>query len=213
MPSYTLRYFPVNARAETAKVLLTLSGADWKLEAPAWPQDKDAQPVGKLPVLIESSDSGDEPFVLGESLAIEQYLATKGGFYFKSDDLKTVTRQNELRSHLKDLYDLATQIKFAANEETKAGLRDKFKSGAGYVTKLHEKVLKENGSNGHYFGSTITYVDAALFANMFVLRSAFVGLAPELLEFFSEENAPELNKVYKNVLANPSLASYAAEQK
>ncbi|KAJ2386045.1 hypothetical protein GGI23_006582, partial [Coemansia sp. RSA 2559] len=82
MPSYTLRYFPVSARAETAKVLLTLSGADWKLEAPAWPQDKDAQPVGKLPVLIESSDSGDKPFVLGESLAIEQYLATKGGFYF-----------------------------------------------------------------------------------------------------------------------------------
>ncbi|KAJ1784964.1 hypothetical protein LPJ59_006248, partial [Coemansia sp. RSA 2399] len=103
MVSYVLRYFPIAARAETAKALLTLSGADWKLEAPAWPQEQSAQPVGRLPVLIESNDSSDEPFVLGESSAIEQYLAAKHGLYFKPGDLKAVARQNELRSHLKDL--------------------------------------------------------------------------------------------------------------
>ncbi|KAJ2400945.1 hypothetical protein GGI23_001716 [Coemansia sp. RSA 2559] len=213
MVSYTLRYFPIAARAETTKALLTLSGADWKLETPAWPQEQSAQPVGKLPVLIESSDSGNEPFVLGESSAIEQYLAAKHRFYFKSDDLKAVAHQNELRSHLKDLYELRSQIKFAANEEARDVLKNKFKSSATFITKLHERLLKENGSNGHYFGSAITYVDVALFSTLVALRSPTYEMPPELLELLSEENAPEINKVYKNVLANPSLASYAAEQK
>ncbi|KAJ1663797.1 hypothetical protein IW140_004498 [Coemansia sp. RSA 1813] len=213
MSSYTLRYFPIAARAETTKVLLTLSGADWKLESPAWPQEKDAQPVGKVPVLIESSSSAssDEPFVLGESLAIEQYLAAKHGFYFKPDDLKAVARQNELRSHIKDINDLCGQIKFAANEEAKDALQNKLKSVAGYVTRMHEKVLKENGSNGHYFGSETTYVDIAAFAGVYSMRSTFYSVAPELLELFSEENTPGINKVYKKMLANPSLASYSAE--
>ncbi|KAJ2559895.1 hypothetical protein EV175_000129 [Coemansia sp. RSA 1933] len=212
MSSFVLRYFSIAARAETAKVLLALSGAKWTLETPAWPQDKDAQPVGKLPVLIETfnEDSAREPFVLGESSAIEQYLAIKYEFYFKPNDQLVVARQNELRSHIKDMYDILVQIKFAAGDEVRAALVEKFKSVSGYITKLHEKVLKENGSNGHYFGSDITYVDVALFANIYVLHSMLGQVGPELLDIFSEENAPGINKVYKTLLAHPSLAQYSS---
>ncbi|KAJ1663798.1 hypothetical protein IW140_004497 [Coemansia sp. RSA 1813] len=214
MSPYTLRYFDIPVRGETAKVLLLLSGADWKLETPAWPQDKDAQPVGKLPVLIENSAEGSdaEPFVLTETGAIEYYLAAKNGYVYQPDNITLVARQLELRSHIADLCSAFVDWKLCSNDQ-QPKLKESYKSTAGYLVRLHEKILKENGSNSHYFGSKTTLVDVVLFANIIALRTEFAGLDPEMSQLLSEENAPEINKVINAVSAEPALAAYVAETK
>ncbi|KAJ1663799.1 hypothetical protein IW140_004496 [Coemansia sp. RSA 1813] len=214
MPSYTLRYFDIPARAEPAKVILLLSGADWKYEPPKWPQDKDAQPVGKLPVLIESptNDSDADPFVLSETAAIEYYLATTLGFIYQPKDPKIVAHQLELRSHIADMYEAFVHIKYSI-KETAHKNREAFKSTAGYLVRLHEKALKENGSNGHYFGSTTSLVDIHLFASITTMRTKFSDFDSDMLELLSEENAPEINKVIGTVASEPALAAYVAETK
>ncbi|KAI9499932.1 hypothetical protein GGI25_003263 [Coemansia spiralis] len=210
MSSYILRYFPIPARAETCKALLALSGASWKLETPAWPQDKGAQPVGKIPVLIEAPDNSEaEPFVLGESRAIEEYIAAKYGLFYKPDDLQIMARQRELRSHITDMYETSAQIRFS-NEATKPALVEKFKNISNYIIKFHEDALARNGSNGHYFGDKTTFVDVAMFASILALRSVFSTAAPDLLEIFSRENAPGISKVIDTLSAEPVFSPFLA---
>ncbi|OMJ13515.1 putative glutathione S-transferase 6, partial [Smittium culicis] len=76
---FDLLYFPIPARALTSQLMLSLAGADWKNSAPEWPKEKNNMPYGRLPVLIETEKDGSE-FVLAESRAIEEYLATRFGF-------------------------------------------------------------------------------------------------------------------------------------
>ncbi|KAJ2559897.1 hypothetical protein EV175_000131 [Coemansia sp. RSA 1933] len=214
MSFYSLRYFDIYARAEPAKILLTLSGANWKLDPPAWPKDKDVQPVGKVPVLVESPADGSDaaPFVLSETTAIEYYLATTMGYIYNPQDPKAVAHQLELRSHIADLYEDFVHIKYAT-EETLPKTKAAFARTARYLVKLHERILKENGSNGHYFGSTTTLVDIYLFASITTLRTKFSAFDADMLELLDEEHAPELNKVVGAVAAEPALASYVAQAK
>ncbi|KAJ1790314.1 hypothetical protein LPJ59_005189 [Coemansia sp. RSA 2399] len=213
MSSYTLRYFNLVARGEAAKIMLLMSGADWKQEAPEWPQEKSAQPVGKLPVLVESPADGSEPLVLTETTAIEYYLAAKNGYIYQPDNITLVARQLELRSHIVDLCDAFINWWFGT-EVTKPKLRELFKTTAEYLVKHHEKVLEESDSNGdHYFGSTTTLVDVALFAYITVLRTKFAGVDAEILEILGEKNAPRINKVINAVAAEPALAAYVVETK
>ncbi|KAJ2559896.1 hypothetical protein EV175_000130 [Coemansia sp. RSA 1933] len=214
MSSYTLRYFNIPVRGETAKVLLHLSGADWKVETPDWPKDKDAQPVGKLPVLIETpaDSSAAKPFVLTETAAIEYYLASKGGYIYQPDDAMHIARQMELRSQIADLCSAFVDWKLGPNEQ-KTKLKENLDSTARYLIRYHEQLLKENGSNGHYFGSEISFVDIVLFAHITALRTAFSGLEADTLELLSEKNAPGINKVVSAVAAESALASFVAETK
>ncbi|KAJ2400943.1 hypothetical protein GGI23_001714 [Coemansia sp. RSA 2559] len=213
MSSYTLRYFNLVARGEAAKVMFLLSGADWKLESPEWPQEKSAQPVGKLPVLVETPADGSEPLVLSESIAIEYYLAAKTGYLYQPDNITLVARQLELRSHIVSLCDVFIDWWFGT-EVTKPKLRENFKTTAEYLVKHHEKILEESDSDGyHYFGSTTTFVDIVLFAYITVLRTKFSGVDAEILEILSEKNAPRINKVVNAVAAEPALAAYVVETK
>ncbi|KAJ1790313.1 hypothetical protein LPJ59_005188 [Coemansia sp. RSA 2399] len=214
MSFYTLRYFDIHARAEPARVLLTLSSSDWKLEPPTWPQDKDAQPVGRLPVLIETPVDGTDakPFILSETAAIEYYLASTKGYIYKPEDPKAIAHQLELRSHIADLYEDFVRIKYST-KETAPKNREAFKTTAGYLIKFHENILRENGSNGHYFGSAATLVDVYLFATITTLRTKFSDFDSDMLELLSEANAPELNRVVNAVAAEPALAAYVAQAK
>ncbi|KAJ1956631.1 hypothetical protein GGI12_005259, partial [Dipsacomyces acuminosporus] len=79
-PSYTLRYFNTAGISETIRLLLTAANASWTEEHPEWPQAKDQQPFGRLPVLVETSAEGKVDMVLSESKVIERYLARTYGF-------------------------------------------------------------------------------------------------------------------------------------
>ncbi|KAJ2519498.1 hypothetical protein GGI11_002555 [Coemansia sp. RSA 2049] len=206
--SFTLRYFPVAARAETCKALLFFIGAEWVLEAPEWPREKGAQRVGKLPVLIEHSASDTkESFVLGDSRAIEEYLATKYSLYYQPDDAQLMARQRELRAHMHDIYELSAMI-IHAPELARPFFISKYLALARCVVDTHERVLKENGSNGHYFGNSTTYLDIAALAGLLTFRKTFIHLVPELLVPLDKTNAPEINNAVEILSKDPAFASY-----
>ncbi|KAJ1947953.1 hypothetical protein FBU59_001819 [Linderina macrospora] len=208
MSTYVLRYFPIKARAETCRALLSYTGTPYTNEAPAWPQNKSSQPFGKLPVLIETNESG-AVFELGDSLAIEHYLAAKYGLMVDSS-LQDTARQNELRNQLKDIYEFIPLYRFGS-EEVRQSVKEKFDVQAKFLINYHENHLKNNGANGHYFGDKTTYVDIALVANMRALREFGHDIMPGAADHFSPEKAPLINKVVEVVSADPKLAKYFSE--
>ncbi|ORX71100.1 hypothetical protein DL89DRAFT_256161 [Linderina pennispora] len=208
MSTYVLRYFPIKARAETCRALLSYSGASYTNEAPAWPQEKSNQPFGKLPVLIETDESG-ATFKLSDSLAIEHYLATKYGLMVDSSPQDRAC-QDELRHQIKDIYEFIPQYRFG-NEDTRASVKEKLDVQMKYFIEYHENHLKNNGSNGHYFGDKTTYVDIALVASMRAVREFGASIIPGLADWLSPDNAPLINKVIEVVGADPKLVKYFNE--
>ncbi|KAJ1851530.1 hypothetical protein LPJ73_003020 [Coemansia sp. RSA 2703] len=207
MSSFVLRYFPAHSRAETIKAILSYTETDYKYETPEWPQQKCEQPAGKLPVLVEILPDSSE-YVLSDSLAIESYLVDK----FKlsvTGDSQIIARQLEIRYQIKDMFEACTLYRYSPPEARQMFL-DYFLSSAKDFVKYHEKLLAENGSNGHYFGNNITYVDLAAYATYRAIEAQLSDATPQALANFSKENAPLMNKVFETVSAEPRLASYLA---
>ncbi|KAJ2382420.1 hypothetical protein GGI23_007368 [Coemansia sp. RSA 2559] len=166
------------------------------------------QPVGKLPVLIVDSKPA-EPFILGDSRAIEEYLASKYELFHMPHDFHMMARQREVRAHMNDIYETSALIVHAPAPAIQFFI-DKYYTFARSVVNRHEKLLRENGSNGHYFGNRTTYIDVAAMANLLTLRKAFVDSMPELLEPFSIANAPEINRVVEMLAKDPVFGPYIA---
>ncbi|KAI9482096.1 hypothetical protein LPJ78_000878 [Coemansia sp. RSA 989] len=208
MSSYTLRYFPFRARAETIRLLLLASGENFSEETPDWPADRDQQPLGQLPVLIEKDADGSE-FVLTESQAIEKYFAEKLGLLVKTG-LKDTARETQLRAQLNDVINLLFGYIYGS-ENAREETLEQFKGQAELLVKYHEKILADNGSNGHYFGDKTTYVDVCLYTFLTVIRQPSDAGIPNCADFFTERNAPEMNKVFQAVQNDPIAAAYKAK--
>ncbi|KAJ2887792.1 transferase activity protein, partial [Coemansia aciculifera] len=182
------------------------TGAKWVLETPQWPQEKVNQPVGKLPVLVETNKDGTR-FVLSDSLAIEQYLVCKHNLCVPEQDRQLVARQTELRNQLNDLFQLTQLIVHVTEPSTRTMFVQKFMTMAKDVVTYHEKCIKENGSNGHYFGNKTTYVDLAWVGTMHAIRVNLKSM-PEMLEPFNKKNAPQMNTILVTLEKEPKLAEY-----
>ncbi|KAJ2780659.1 hypothetical protein GGI15_003450 [Coemansia interrupta] len=207
MSSFVLRYFPVHSRAETIKAIFSYAETDYKYETPEWPLQKSEQPAGKLPVLVETLPDSSE-YVLSDSLAIESYLVDK----FKlsvSGSPQIIARQQEIRYQIKDIFEACTLYRYAT-PEAKHMFLDYFLSSTKDIVAYHEKLLTENGSNGHYFGDSITYVDLAAFATYRAIELQLGDSTPQALELFSKKNAPLMNQVFETVAGQPTIASYLA---
>ncbi|KAJ2724234.1 hypothetical protein GGI07_002104 [Coemansia sp. Benny D115] len=210
MSSYNLRYFDLIARAEPIKILLTYGGASWTHETPNWPQDKSNQTVGKLPVLLETTPDG-KTFSLSESMAIEWYLATKFNL-LPTNNPQYVARQIELRSQTKDVYDLMLQYR-GGPESARESIYENLKTRAKFYIDYHEKVLKENGSNGHYFGNEISYADIATYGMFCALHTFVASFMPQAVDLFTKDKAPELNRLYETIAREKKLAKYVQSLK
>ncbi|KAJ1876248.1 hypothetical protein H4R99_003590 [Coemansia sp. RSA 1722] len=207
MSSFVLRYFDLHARAETIKAILTYAGAEWKLETPAWPEKQADQPTGKLPVLIETKPDGTQ-FVLSDSLAIENYLLKK--FHMYSEHSYTqAALEIQLRNQIMDCLQQASFFRFGESEETRQMAKKEFVSLTKMVVAYHEKVLKDNGASGYYFGDKIGYADMACYSGFKALLTV-VGLEDIVLDLFSEKSAPLINMVVRNVESEPKLAKFVA---
>ncbi|KAJ2658629.1 hypothetical protein IW148_004590 [Coemansia sp. RSA 1199] len=210
MSTYVLRYFPIKARAEVARILLLASGDKFVDVMPDWPAEKSNQPLGQLPVLIETLEDGTE-FELSDSIAIEKYLARKSGLLVKTGPMDTA-REDQLSFQIKDVVDMHYAYMFAPEDSRKV-VEAKYRSNAEAFVKYHEKILLENGSNGHYFGSEMTYMDIALFAFITIIRQPSEKAIKDRADYFSESNAPGINKVYETVQASSIAAPYVATLK
>ncbi|KAI9002065.1 hypothetical protein DFJ74DRAFT_696473 [Hyaloraphidium curvatum] len=197
MATYKVLYFPIRARAEVTRLILTYAGAKWENVHPEWPAAKASTPYGQLPVLEETDAQGT--FVLAQSKSIERYLARKFGLLGKTEKETAV-----LDSIVESWTDFNTkwgEFAFAkpeAKEEAKAKFSEQFWPG---FAKIHEGLLEKNGGNGHYHGSSVTWPDLVLLYMLERVEDA----VPELL---SPSATPQLSKALQTIRTDEKLKAY-----
>ncbi|KAJ2480753.1 hypothetical protein IWW47_005928 [Coemansia sp. RSA 2052] len=206
--SFTLRYFNVAGLAETIRLLLTAANVEWTEEHPEWPQEKPNQPFGRLPVLIQKND-GEEDLVLSESVTIERYLARTYGFL--PTDPRKAALQEQIRDRLTDII-IAFFLQLSASAEKKEELAAKFENLLSKQIEVTSQALRDNGNNGHFFGSDLTYVDIATYAFFNYLIVSGKEQQASVSELVKSSLTPELHKLISVVEASPQLAAQVAKR-
>ncbi|KAJ1880700.1 hypothetical protein H4R99_004286 [Coemansia sp. RSA 1722] len=209
IPSYVLRYFWFAGIAEASRLLLTAANVEWTEENPEWPQEKAAQPFGRMPVLIEKGANKDgSDFVLSESKTIERYLARKYGFI--PNDLMQAARQEEIRDQIADVvWEFFTPRLFEGESRERAV--KKFKELFHRMLEVHSRILRENGNNGHFIGHKLSYVDIAGYS---FIRTATLGaniIEPELSKYVVDNLTPEFKQLAKAIEAEPLLSAHVSK--
>ncbi|KAF8371418.1 hypothetical protein PRIPAC_77847 [Pristionchus pacificus] len=158
MPSYKLNYFDARGLGEVSRQIFILSGTpyeDNRIPRDQWPALKDKTPFGTLPVL--EVDGKQIP----QSLAIARYLAKEFGFYGKTPF--EAAWVDALADQVKDFL-AEMRPYFAVAMGMVEGDKEKLKAEVALpaIEKhfgLLEKAAKNNGNNGHFVGSSLTFVD------------------------------------------------------
>ncbi|KAJ2839022.1 hypothetical protein FBU31_000785 [Coemansia sp. 'formosensis'] len=203
--SFTLRYFNVPGLSQTIRLLLTASNVKWTEEHPEWPQEKPNQPFGRLPVLIQKSDDNEADLVLSESVTIERYLARTYGFL--PADPRKAALQEQIRDRLTDAI-LAFYIQWSPSDDKKEELFAKFEGLLAKNIEVTTQALRDNGNNGHYFGSELTYVDIASYAFIKYLIVDERKSQMRASELTKSLLTPELRNHIAVIEANPLLAAH-----
>ncbi|KAJ2832305.1 hypothetical protein FBU31_002105 [Coemansia sp. 'formosensis'] len=203
--SFTLRYFNVPGLAQTIRLLLTASNVKWTEEHPEWPQEKPNQPFGRLPVLIQKSDDNETDLVLSESVTIERYLARTYGFL--PADPRKAALQEQIRDRLTDAI-LAFYMQWSSSDDKKEELFAKFEGLLAKNIEVNTQALRDNGNNGHYFGSELTYVDIASYAFIKYLIVDERKSQMRASELAKSLLTPELRNHIAVIEANPLLAAH-----
>ncbi|KAG9066581.1 hypothetical protein KI688_012489 [Linnemannia hyalina] len=132
--SFKLLYFPINSNGATSREILTIAQARWENLVP-----KDV--------------------VLAEAGVIEQYLAKHfdlmGNNGYEENLIKS------FHSSTASLHSLhATTVAFIPDWEARKKAMETFRDGpfTQWVA-IHDKHLRDNGSNGHYIGEKLTLAD------------------------------------------------------
>ncbi|GMS93298.1 hypothetical protein PENTCL1PPCAC_15471, partial [Pristionchus entomophagus] len=174
MPSYKLTYFDARGRAEVARQLFHLAGIpyeDIRIQRPDWPALKAKTPFGQIPLL----EVDGQP--LPQSFAIFRYLAKEFGFAggspFEAAWVDAIADQqkdylSEIRPALMVYLGMAQGDKEQLVKDVAIPARDKFFT-------LLEKIAKDNGSNGHFVGHSLTWIDLMLADHVSVLLKHLPG--------------------------------------
>ncbi|KAJ1679616.1 hypothetical protein EV182_001683 [Spiromyces aspiralis] len=182
--TYELIAFPNQGRAEICRNILRHTRATWTETNPKWPADKATMPFEKVPVLVETKSSGKK-LVLSESQVIERYLAHSRGLYPKHASLETIAKIDQYRDQFTDIFTLFTIVFYGKHHHKRPDLL----SAIQFLVKKHELALKANGSNGHYIGSSTTYVDIVAYTLIKMFKDKGFG------ERLTARAAPELNRL------------------
>ncbi|KAJ2701763.1 hypothetical protein H4218_001254 [Coemansia sp. IMI 209128] len=207
---YVLRYFNIQGLCEALRLLLTASGTNWTEETPEWPREKYSQPLGHLPVLVESSKGGKDDVVLSETLVIERYIARKYGLL--PTDILAAARQEQLRDQLHDVWTTHMEFMHSTGERS-TELVTKFEQDATRLVSVHVAALRRNGNNGHYFGETLSYVDIAAYAFFKFFSDAGPKSLKAKIGLLNHTRIPEVSKLMATIEASSSLAPYFTAEK
>ncbi|KAG0296164.1 hypothetical protein BGZ96_010067 [Linnemannia gamsii] len=161
--TFVVKYMNLMGRAGIVRVLLHLSGHECTNEFVTLDSVADNRalyPFGHVPVLIETLPDGST-FELGETLAIEQYLAEKFGLLGATPQEAAIRRSVALNIYL-ELYAPC----FSSTTPIQQVIAD---PSSEFMTKTlpqfiatHERWLNKNGNNGYYFGDKLSYPDLVL---------------------------------------------------
>ncbi|KAG0078431.1 hypothetical protein BGZ90_005256 [Linnemannia elongata] len=157
--SFKLLYFPIHSNGATSREILTIAQAEWKNLVPKdWEKEKEKTPFNVLPVLFVSSPTNKD-VVLPEAGVIEQYLANQ--FDLMGNNEYETNMIKSFHSSAASLHSLhATTVAFIPDREARKKAMEAFRDGpfTQWVA-IHDKHLKNNGSNGHYIGNKLTLAD------------------------------------------------------
>ncbi|GMR30730.1 hypothetical protein PMAYCL1PPCAC_00925 [Pristionchus mayeri] len=172
MPTYKLSYFEGQGLGEVSRQLLHLSETpfeDDRISQEDWPKRKDSMPFAKLPVLFVDGKP------LPQSLAIARYLANQFGFAGKTPFESAWV--DALGDQFKDYFSEMVPYFMALggdNEEEKSRLQLEVAEPAiNKFFSILEKRAKDNGSNGHFVGDSITWIDILISDHMGVGEKYF----------------------------------------
>ncbi|KAJ2805998.1 hypothetical protein H4R20_001867 [Coemansia guatemalensis] len=206
--SYILRYFDLIGRGETCRLLLAAGEVDWVEEHPEWPQDKEKQPFGRLPVLIEKSADGSE-LVLSESSTIERYLGRIFGLL--PADPRASAIQEQMCDRQADI--IAACLVYAqvtAEEDKKmylANIDDLFTR----MAKSHMEILSANNCKSHLFGDKLSFADISLYA-FYKMMGMYMGCyLKDAVKITKEKVTPEIVHLLASIEAEPLLASHLSK--
>ncbi|KAG0215376.1 hypothetical protein BGX33_001225 [Mortierella sp. NVP41] len=161
--TFVVKYIKANGRAGTIRQMLHLTGAKYTNEFVTLEEvgaNRAAFPFGHVPVLVETKPDGST-FELGESLAIEQYLAEKLGLLGSTPEEAALCKSIAFNIYF-ELYNHCFAGKVPIQEAV-ADPNSEFNTKAlPEFIACHEHWLNKNGNNGHYFGEKLTYPDLSM---------------------------------------------------
>ncbi|GMS92572.1 hypothetical protein PENTCL1PPCAC_14747, partial [Pristionchus entomophagus] len=198
MPSYKLSYFPGRGMTEVSRQMLHLSGTlfeDNRLEMDEWAKVKESAPFGQLPLLHVDGKP------LPQSFAIARYLAKLFGFAgatpFEAAWVDALADQmkdylGEIKQYLLVAYGFAEGDKEQLQKEVVDPAIHKFFT-------ILETRAKENGSNGHFVGNSLTWIDLVVSDHIEILE----GLIPNAVDAF-----PLVKEVQRKTTSCPKLKEW-----
>ncbi|KAK9727465.1 hypothetical protein K7432_001798 [Basidiobolus ranarum] len=201
MSTYDLYYFDVPGRAEAAKLILLLAGQKYEskdIKREDWPEAQKDAPFGTVPYLVEHQENGSK-FVLGESHAIERYLARKFEFLGKNNqEMAFLESVCDNGSYMVEKFFAAISLEGESKEKAVKQFHEEV---VPKYIRYHESLLAKNG-NGYYLGQEFTLAE---FLNMQMVRvvNAVTGK-----EIFSEAQSPNIWKMCLNVRNYSVFAKY-----
>lgn len=164
MPSYTLKYFNVKARAEPSRYMFAIAGVNYtdeRISSDEWKKLKPTLPLGQLPILEVDGKQ------IAQSHAIHRFVASELGLY-GANSLERADVDVVLET-ARDVAPHIGKIFGEKDEKAKNELKDKLRNETlpGILTLLEKLLNKNNGGTGWFVGNKISIADVMVY-NMLV---------------------------------------------
>jgi glutathione S-transferase len=217
-PGYKLTYFDARGAAELARVVLVVGGAPWedvrypismqggKPSVPEFQKAKEsgalAINMGRVPLL-----DLDDGFSIGQSRAIERFLARRHGLY--GEDEREQASIDAIVEHTRDIKEAFGRAvpPFGPESDEKAAKRDAWyeQALADWLGRL-ERALPAGGAAGRAVGARPSLADLAIWQ---LLRDFFPDAARTAK---AAEGCPRLTGIADAVGAMPPLAAWVEQR-
>ncbi|KAG0199258.1 hypothetical protein BGX28_007438 [Mortierella sp. GBA30] len=203
--TYEFHYFPIHALGATSRAILSLAGANWRDRLQSfetWKDDKLKTPFGSLPILTVQDANGEILHKIPEADVIERFLAKELGFMGSNAEEEiqiSIALSQTITIYNVWVFRVVPALEPVREQVMKAFLEISLKN---WVKNL-ERLLQENGSNGHLVGNKASLADikTAVVLDMFLA----VGPSEEVL---NKEIAPELWKLKEMIDSDPGYGTY-----
>ncbi|KAG9327183.1 hypothetical protein KVV02_000899 [Mortierella alpina] len=201
----SLLYYPISGVVTGLRAMFAMSDADYTYIQPAdWKVEKPLTPFGSMPVLYETTPTG-EVLELAELSVLEHYIGQKFGWIGDNQWEQNLVKMYHSSSQA--LFDkLVTTVVRAPKEHYDQMLEIWASTIVPEWAEYHERALKANGSNGHYVGSKLTIADiktATILDNVMTLTGD---------RHISHEKTPAIMAVYDNFEKQPKYAAWKASE-
>ncbi|KAL3823317.1 hypothetical protein ACHAXA_010452 [Cyclostephanos tholiformis] len=216
-----LKYFDIRGAAETCRVLLALGGEEY-VDA----RYEIDQATFQSPEFLEAKENGDlkmnlnrapvlvipDGRVIGQSKAIERYLARRLGLMGKTPEDEAII--DCIAEHCRDVKDAAARKGFSRftkgkTDEEKAIARSEWfeTEMPSMLDKIEASLPETSRSPGFSFGDAPTYGDVAIWA---LLRDC----APADLDDTTKasEKCIALNAIADQIASNPGVSKWLKER-